>query len=655
MAFPPQFLDELRARLTLSDIVGKRLRLIRAGREFKAPCPFHNEKTPSFYVNDSKGFFHCFGCGAHGDVVGFVMRHDNLGFVEAVELLSGEAGLQVPRANPEELRRIERQRSLYDLVEAACRFFEERLRRPEGRVALDYLMRRGVTEDEIVRFRLGYAPADRMVLRSHLLKTGFTEDDAVEAGVLRRPDGGGDAYSFFRDRVLFPVQDRRGRVVAFGGRILDGDGPKYLNSADNPLFHKGRLLYNMSRARAAAGDGKPVIVAEGYMDVIALVRAGFEGAVAPLGTALTETQILELWKLSPPGRRVPILCFDGDAAGRRAAFRAVERVLPHLVPDQTVRVAFLPEGQDPDDLVRTAGAPAMQEVLDRARPLSDVLWDMEAQSRALDTPEDRAGFEAALEERVRLIADRTVQAHYRNEIRQRLREAFQARRSPSGGGGAGAGGEGRAGSFRSGPAPLAVSAPDARSSVSYAEFKPRPFRGRPVSLLPQPREVRVTRRAMPALKENRERVLLALLLNHPSLFDEVAEQAVFASSSEGRYQGIWRAVVSALTHDSLLDAQSLYSHLCDLGFSGSLEELLGAGLFDHPRFAGPQATPEEARRCWDHVWAWALREHLEAELEEARNALARDLSEANVLRLQGVKGELEGLKTGSSDPDFDGR
>ena len=649
MAFPPQFLDELRARLTLSDIVGKRLRLIRAGREFKAPCPFHNEKTPSFYVNDSKGFFHCFGCGAHGDVVGFVMRHDNVGFVDAVEQLAGEAGLQVPRANPEEIRRVERQKSLFDLVEAACRFFEDRLRQPQGRRALDYLLRRGVAEDEIARFRLGYAPAGRAELRAHLLKAGFGEDDAVEAGVLRRPEDGGEAYSFFRDRVIFPVQDRRGRVVAFGGRLLEGDGPKYVNSADNPLFHKGRLLYNMSRARAAAGDGAPVIVAEGYMDVIALVRAGFEGAVAPLGTALTETQILELWKLCPPGRRSPVLCFDGDNAGRRAAFRAVERVLPHLAPDQTVRVAFLPEGKDPDDLVRAEGPAGVQAVLDQAQPLSSVLWDMEAQGRALDTPEDRAGFEAALEERVRLIADKAVQSYYRQEIRQRLRDSFQARRPPRPEGG---GGAPMRGGF--GPAPIAVT-PDPAARVSYAEFKPRPFRGRQPSVLPQPREVRVTKRAMPFLKHNRERVLLAILLNHPGLFDGVAEQAVFASSGEGRYHQLWRAVVSALTHDSMLDAQALYSHLCDLGFSRSLDELLGAAVDDHAQFARPQATLEEARRGWDHVWGIALDEHLESELEEAKQALARDTSEANWLRLQSVKRELELCRSGSEDPGVDGR
>ncbi|WP_247878980.1 DNA primase [Azospirillum brasilense] len=332
MAFPPQFLEELRTRLALSDVVGKRLRLIRAGREYKAPCPFHNEKSPSFYVNDQKGFFHCFGCGAHGDIIGFVMRHDNLAFPEAVEALAGEAGLPVPRATEEDKQRYERRKTLHDLVEQAARWFEQQLYAPAGRAGLEYFQRRGLDTDGMARFRLGFAPGDSGALRSQLLKQGFSEEDMVTAGLLKRPEDGRTPYSFFRNRVIFPVTDRRGRVVAFGGRILEGDGPKYVNTADTPLFHKGTLLYGLSRARQAAADGKPVIVAEGYMDVIALVRAGFEGAVAPLGTALTETQVQELWKLIPDAEKVPFLCFDGDNAGRRAAWRAVERILPHLAP-----------------------------------------------------------------------------------------------------------------------------------------------------------------------------------------------------------------------------------------------------------------------------------------------------------------------------------
>ncbi|MFM2043251.1 MAG: putative primase, catalytic core, partial [Pseudomonadota bacterium] len=436
MALPPQFLEELRSRLGLSDVVGKRIRLQRAGREFKSPCPFHKEKTPSFYVNDSKGFFHCFGCGAHGDVIGFVMRHDNLSFMEAVELLAGEAGLQVPKASPQERQKFEQQKTLFDLIERACRHYEGALRGPQGRGAYEYLRSRGLDDDSMARFRLGYAPQDGGPLRSELLGAGFGEAQLIEAGLFKQPDDGRTPYAFFRHRVLFPVSDRRGRVVAFGGRILDGSGPKYINSADNPLFHKGHLLYGMSRARQAAADGQTLIVTEGYMDVISCVQAGFGGAVAPLGTALTETQIQELWKLAPEGRRVPVLCFDGDNAGRRAAQRAVERILPLLLPDHSARVAFLPEKEDPDSLIRSGGPGAFQIVLDRARSLADVLFDMEAEGRDLSQADARAGLEAALKERCAQIQHPGVRRAYDQDMRDRL---YQLRRRGN------AAGTGRAG------------------------------------------------------------------------------------------------------------------------------------------------------------------------------------------------------------------
>ncbi|MEE3626779.1 DNA primase [Nitrospirillum sp. BR 11752] len=466
MALPPQFLEELRNRLTLSDVVMRRVRLQRAGREFRAPCPFHNEKTPSFYVNDQKGFFHCFGCGAHGDVIGFVMRNDNLSFMEAVEALAPEAGLTVPKASPQERERFEREKSLYDLVERATRWFEGQLRAPVGRHGLAYLRGRGLDDEAMARFRLGYAPSDGAGLRAELVTAGYTEADMVEAGLFKRPDDGRAPFPFFRNRVLFPVTDRRGRVVAFGGRILEGEGPKYINSAENPLFHKGDILYGMSRARQAAADGKPVIVTEGYMDVIASVMAGFEGAVAPLGTALTETQIQALWKLAPEGQRMPILCFDGDNAGRRAAFRAVERVLPLLMPDHSVRVAFMPEKEDPDSLIRAGGAAAFQAVLDRARPLTDVLWDMEAAERDLAQPDAQAGMQAALEAQLERIPDARVRNAYHRAFKDRL---YQLGRPPRPAFQPGAGEASRAGSA---PAPrlsqwrgsgTSVSAPASRS------------------------------------------------------------------------------------------------------------------------------------------------------------------------------------------------
>jgi len=621
MAFPPQFLEELRARLALSDVVGKRMRLIRAGREFKAPCPFHNEKTPSFYVNDQKGFFHCFGCGAHGDIIGFAMRHDNLAFPEAVEQLAAEAGLQVPQSTPEDRQRFERQKSLHDLVEAACRWFELQLFAPSGRVALEYLHGRGLDEEAITRFRLGHSPADGNALRIHLAREGFKEPDMIEAGLVRPSDYGGGAFSFFRNRVMFPVTDRRGRVVAFGGRILEGEGPKYINSADNPLFHKGKLLYNMSRARQAAADGKPVIVVEGYMDVIALVRAGFEGAVAPLGTALTESQILELWKLSPSGQRVPILCFDGDNAGQRAAFRAVERILPHLMPDHSVKVAFMEGGEDPDSLIRKQGAKAMQGVLDGARPLADVLWQMEAEGRAVDSPEARAGLQAALDERVGTINDRTVQSLYRDEMRRRFYEKFRAR--------------------------PAFQQPYQARQGGAGRFGGRNFR-QPRNTDPPP-DLQRTRPRPPRL--GRERALLATMLNHPELFEEFGEALGEVQFADQNLDLLRQAVVSVLVEHPGLDAATLGSHLTSKGFS-DLENAVGAASFLYA-FARAEATLDQARRGWADVWGQTYCDHIRSERLEATQSLARDLNMDNLSRLKAIQEAEAGAAEFDDDPDLE--
>ncbi|TWB45287.1 DNA primase [Nitrospirillum pindoramense] len=620
MALPPQFLEELRNRLTLSDVVMRRVRLQRAGREFRAPCPFHNEKTPSFYVNDQKGFFHCFGCGAHGDVIGFVMRNDNLSFMEAVEALAPEAGLTVPKASPQERERFEREKSLYDLVERATRWFEGQLRAPVGRHGLAYLRGRGLDDEAMARFRLGYAPSDGAGLRAELVTAGYTEADMVEAGLFKRPDDGRAPFPFFRNRVLFPVTDRRGRVVAFGGRILEGEGPKYINSAENPLFHKGDILYGMSRARQAAADGKPVIVTEGYMDVIASVMAGFEGAVAPLGTALTETQIQALWKLAPEGQRMPILCFDGDNAGRRAAFRAVERVLPLLMPDHSVRVAFMPEKEDPDSLIRAGGAAAFQAVLDRARPLTDVLWDMEAAERDLAQPDAQAGMQAALEAQLERIPDARVRNAYHRAFKDRLyqlgrpaRPAFQP--------GAGAG-------FTRGQRPGAPPFPVAR------QWDKR-FRARV--------EIGSARW--------RERLLLAVVLNHPVLFETLGETLAMISFATEGLERLRQALVECLSHDSGLDAAGLRRHLSACGFADELDETLGADL---PSYARPEATPESARAGWQEVWLNSQELVFQTELREAERRLAEDPSEETLARLMALKRE-ELIRRGHAlDPEGEG-
>ncbi|HEY1430519.1 MAG TPA: DNA primase, partial [Stellaceae bacterium] len=418
MAFPPGFLDELRGRISLSGLIGRRVKLVRRGREFAGLCPFHHEKTPSFYVVEDKSFFHCFGCGAHGDVIGFAMRADNLDFIEAVEKMAGEAGLAVPQAMPQERERAHRQKTLLEATEAAAAFYEERLWASAGSRAREYLQGRGLDSEAIRSFRLGWAPDDRQALRRGL-KAEFPDTLLIEAGLLRQSSEA-EPSNYFRNRVMFPISDRAGRVIAFGGRMLGEGQPKYLNSPDSALFEKGRVLYGWSAARAAVirdgAAGAGAIVTEGYMDVIALHRAGFATAVAPLGTALTEFQLNELWRLAPE----PILCFDGDAAGRRAADRAMRRALPLLRPGQSLRFAGLPAGEDPDSVIRQLGRGAFEQVLASARPLSTMLWESELGASRLDTPERRADLERRLMDHAGLIGDRTVQAEYRRFLRSRL-------------------------------------------------------------------------------------------------------------------------------------------------------------------------------------------------------------------------------------------
>src|SRR3954451_17852328 len=418
MAFPPGFLDELRSRISLADLVGRRVRLVRRGREHSGLSPFHNEKTPSFYVVEDKGFFHCFGCGVHGDAIGFVMRADNLDFIEAVERLAGEAGIAVPKATPQERERAQRQKTLLDALEAAAEFYEAQLWGPAGAQARDYLARRGLDAATIRQFRLGWAPQDRQSLRRALAAPGeFPEAMLSEAGLLRVPENGA-AYDYFRGRVMFPIGDRAGRIIAFGGRAMGDEQPKYLNSPDTPVFEKGRILYGWAAARAAVARDQDaaVIVVEGYMDVIALHRAGFGGAVAPLGTALTEMQLHELWRLAPE----PVLCFDGDPAGQRAALRALARALPLLTPGRSLRFAVLPAGEDPDSLIRGGAPGAFHQILAAACPLSEILWRTELNAGAIDTPERRADLERRVMAQAGLIADRTVQNEYRRFFRDRL-------------------------------------------------------------------------------------------------------------------------------------------------------------------------------------------------------------------------------------------
>ena len=386
MTLSPAWLDELRARTTLSAIIGPSVKLIKAGREFKACCPFHQEKTPSFTINDEKGFYHCFGCGAHGDAIRFLTDARGLQFMDAVKELAGKAGMDVPAPDPRAQEKAERSAGLHDVMAAAQKWFAEQLAGIEGGAARAYLSGRGIDTKTVERFGLGLAPDSRGKLKAALKDLG--EEKLVDTGMLIQPEEGDKAsYDRFRGRLMIPIRDARGRVIAFGGRILGAGEPKYLNSPDTPLFDKGRTLYNIDRASPASRSARRLIVVEGYMDVIALDRAGIAEVVAPNGTAVTEAQLERMWRLDGQ----PICCFDGDAAGQKAAVRAALRALPHLAPERTLRFVALPLGQDPDDVIRSGGREAIEALLSAPDPLVKRLWRHEVEAASLDTPEARAG------------------------------------------------------------------------------------------------------------------------------------------------------------------------------------------------------------------------------------------------------------------------
>ena len=528
MAFPPGFLDELRNRISLSGLVGRRVKLTRRGREHAGLCPFHHEKTPSFYVVDDKNFFHCFGCGAHGDAIGFVMRADNLDFLEAVEKLAGEAGLAVPQATPEEREKAQRQKTLLETLEAAAAFYEARLWAPVGSRARDYLQARGLDPDTIRRFRLGWASEDRQALR-RALGGDFLEPLLLEAGLIHQPEEG-EPYDYFRGRVMFPIGDRAGRVIAFGGRTIGDTQPKYLNSPDSPLFEKGRVLYGWSAARAAAGDSADAIVTEGYMDVIALHRAGFPSAVASLGTALTEFQLRELWRLGPE----PILCFDGDAAGQRAAARALRRALPLLQPGHSLRFAILPPGEDPNSVVRNSGGVAFEEVLHSARRMASMLWEIEVGAKPLDTAERRADLERRLVEDIALIPNKAVQQQYRAYLLNvKFREATWGAK------------DGRKHRLRNPGDPW------------FVEDRARPPRS-------------------PA-RMQRE-ILFRILLGCPTLIGEIAEEFAAIEIPEPELDKLRREILEVEALRPGLDASALRQHLLLNGFAATVDAFLSPSV-----------------------------------------------------------------------------
>jgi DNA primase len=652
MRFTPQFLEELRERLPASEVVGRRVKLKKAGREYKGLSPFQQEKTPSFFVNDEKQAWFDFSSGLNGNIFDFVMKTEGVSFPEAVERLASMAGMALPAATPDAARHEQRRKTLHDVMELAAKFFADTLASRNGAKARGYLGDRAITPQTQLQFRLGYAPPDRFALKEHLGAQGISTEDMVEAGLLVAGDDIPVPYDRFRDRVMFPITDARGRVIAFGGRALEKDVPaKYLNSPETPLFHKGDNLYNLSAARQATHNGSPLIVVEGYVDVIAMVTAGFAGAVAPLGTALTENQLALLWKMADE----PILCFDGDRAGQKAAYRAADLALPALLPGKSLRFALLPEGQDPDDLARSGGRVAIEEVISAARPLVDMLWSREVEGGSFATPERRAALEARINELANGIRDEVLRRYYRQDLADRLQRMF----APDGGRGGyargnfrgGGGGEsprrfaprsgfnqGQAGRFapRGGRGPGAGGSP-AISSGPYQAASPQ-LATSPI--------MRGQRSAM----SRREALILQSLINHPWLLHDHLEEVAALELAHPEANKLRAGIIAAFANDHHHSpdveeqAEKMRGDLEARGLSEVLQRVERAITTSAVWGTKPGAAREDVLATWQQLVVLHQKTHaLLREKKDAELALGDEPSESNLAWLKDVSLRLESL------------
>ena len=613
MAFDPAFLDELRARTPIAAVIGRRARLSRSGRNWKACCPFHGEKTPSFYIYDDH--FHCFGCGVHGDVISFVMQSSGQSFLDAVTDLAREAGLDLPRQEPAAREAAVRARTLVEVLDAAQRAYARRLTTAEGREGLAYLRGRGLSEATIQSFGLGWSGDGRGSLAEELKQQGIGVETMAEAGLMRLDEAGRPKGELFFNRVTFPIRDRRGGLVSFGGRTLGDGQPKYLNGPETKLFSKRLTLFGLDRAnaalRAAGSGGKPadamrpdLVVVEGYMDVIALHQAGFPAAVAPLGTALTPDQMEGLWRVSA----VPVLCFDGDAAGRRAAIKAAETALPLLDTERSLRFCRLPEGEDPDSLLRQQGAGAMRQLLQGARPIGDVLFELLSEGVKDPGPEQRAALHARLVEAAGRIANRTLAGEYRRTLLDRFFETFRPRRGP-----------GRDANRTGRPGPPGDNV--ARLQSGRLQSGPR-----------RPPEAQ-------AVRNERLRLLTAILLRHPELLHDVEEAYCGLELPEDlrllrEHMIRWHAhdVGAPVAGDGpdavltqagdngsrRLDSQALLDHLRLEGFQAQVAMILADGPLPLAEQVEPGDMPAEVEKRWWHFFGLLNFERLVLERDAAK-------------------------------------
>lgn len=590
MRYDPHILDAIRARLPISHVIGRTLALKKQGREYAALSPFNQEKTPSFFVNDDKQFYHCFSSGKHGDIFQWLVDTQGLTFPEAVERLAEEAGVALPAPDPQQARRAQRARTLYEWMELAAQFFQDVLRSSAGQDARAYLARRGLPADAWETFEIGYAPAGRRALKDALIDRGAPQDALEDAGLVIKPEDGGASYDRFRDRVMFPIRDAQGKLVAFGGRALAPNArAKYLNSPDTVLFDKSRTLYRYRDARTAlakasnvqddaAADAGRLIVAEGYMDVIALARAGFSGAVAPMGTALTEHQIELLWRAGAE----PVLCFDGDAAGRRAALRAAERALPLLKPGRALRFALMPAGQDPDDLLRASGPgggpKAMRAVLDAAQSMDTLLWEDALAAGPIDTPERKAGLRQKLLDVAGAIADEGVKTEFRRALLDRFYQQTRHRDAP---------------------------------------------RGRSADAAPRAETRARTRNLRDAAQDREAARLLRCLLLHPEILPDCAEWAAALEPPDNTLAGLRDVLVDTAFSSAMVDKTLLDEHLARSGLESTAAKLVA----DEAMAAAPivtGSTADTAAAEWRDAFDAYTRRFVET---EERAALIRRLKD----------------------------
>ncbi len=622
MRFSDAFLDEIRQRLPISQVVGEHViwdkRKSQPGRgDMWACCPFHGEKSPSFHADDRKGIYHCFGCGVTGDHFRFLTEKAGMSFPEAVEKLAGMAGVPMPARDEREEARQDARKSLFDVMEMAAQYFEAALAHNIGARARGYLFERGVSAQAQSRFRVGFAPDSRNGLKEHLAANGVTAQEMVDTGLVASRDDDPLTYDRFRNRVMFPITDFRGRIVAFGGRALSADVPaKYLNSPETVLFQKRLVLYNGMDARKAARDGKPVVVVEGYLDVIASVMAGFEGTVAPMGTALTEDHLQLLWRMAD----APILCFDGDAAGIRAAERATGLIMPLLTPGKTVKIATLPEGLDPDDLIKAQGRNAFADVLDRSRSLSDVVWSLETGGIVPETPEARAALEARLKERANSIGDQSVRRHYMQAFDEKLAAFFQPVRRPQW--------DGQRNDRRGG------------AGGNWSQYGQQ--RGTPRLVVSDTlRNSRLLKPGLAADPSPREAVILMSLINHPALAETRLESLAHLEFGSPAARNLFSTLLDLVMADHDISGADLKAALGGRGFGAAIDKmealLKGQGIW--------QVAAEIAARDAETGLTHALALHYKSvELNKALKAAENDLdvqwTEDSFKVLQDIKNQI---------------